>query len=557
LDSAGRPANPVFLQSQDYKVILKDSGGGTVWTQDPVSGGGNAQSITYKGDYTDASAVNLRDELDRRAITPFMFGAVGDGSTDDTAAIQAALDAAKAQTTFDANLISVDLCGRNFGLGSSLVLDSHPSVMLENGGLVAVGSSWSASDPIIDIQTGCRRAGAARIYIKCQHKCSGIRNRSTECKFDRITIIQFEEFGIRCTGQTQETLIDRCNIRSVLFGSDGLEDGDDATNRTGTAYDIQSSDNIISSCVGALSGIIAVDNGSLNIWQGCHFYNGSSDELNLPGWTLDSSCENCTISGCYMDKGIFKIKDSFNHIIDLKFQNGGQFNYLVEFEVTTGSNNNMTGLLMRGLMNNTVPENAVVFTENGGTFGSTIGGCDVVLIGSNGDRYALGQRLFAGGTGQRPGVAVRNRDSGLSATSDGFLSGIVSEKTGWFINANSEVFQTNFLHESNGHREEGADRQISDDAAISHEISGFTQGVMIIQETGGNAAMVSFNTASGVTNVISGSSQFAGVNDTALSGTSGIDGNFSISANSGDGRLYLENRTGNNAFVSFSLLAVR
>lgn len=38
LNSAGRFATNVFLKKQAYKVVLKDSGGSTIWTADPVTG---------------------------------------------------------------------------------------------------------------------------------------------------------------------------------------------------------------------------------------------------------------------------------------------------------------------------------------------------------------------------------------------------------------------------------------------------------------------------------------------------------------------------------------
>lgn len=38
LDGAGRFETDVFLQNQDYKVVLKDADGVTIWTADPVSG---------------------------------------------------------------------------------------------------------------------------------------------------------------------------------------------------------------------------------------------------------------------------------------------------------------------------------------------------------------------------------------------------------------------------------------------------------------------------------------------------------------------------------------
>src|SRR3990167_6791621 len=38
LNSAGRFASNVFLQNVDYKIVLKDSAGATIWTADPVCG---------------------------------------------------------------------------------------------------------------------------------------------------------------------------------------------------------------------------------------------------------------------------------------------------------------------------------------------------------------------------------------------------------------------------------------------------------------------------------------------------------------------------------------
>jgi len=48
LNSAGRPATQIFLQDADYKVVLKDSAGTTIWTADPVRARDSALVIATK-----------------------------------------------------------------------------------------------------------------------------------------------------------------------------------------------------------------------------------------------------------------------------------------------------------------------------------------------------------------------------------------------------------------------------------------------------------------------------------------------------------------------------
>lgn len=48
LNSAGRPATQIFLQDADYKVVLKDSSGNTIWTADPVRARDSALVVATK-----------------------------------------------------------------------------------------------------------------------------------------------------------------------------------------------------------------------------------------------------------------------------------------------------------------------------------------------------------------------------------------------------------------------------------------------------------------------------------------------------------------------------
>lgn len=114
-------ANPVILDSRgeanvwfgtaSYKLKLTDADDVEIWTVDNMNGpdavteaailgilaaSNGADLIGYIQSGTGAVAQTVQDAL-RRTITPQDFGAVGDGSADDTAAFQAAINEAQSK----------------------------------------------------------------------------------------------------------------------------------------------------------------------------------------------------------------------------------------------------------------------------------------------------------------------------------------------------------------------------------------------------------------------------------------------------------------------------
>ena len=107
LDSRGEAS--IFFSAANYKIVVKDSLDSTIWTQDNLPGDQAATILANLAASTGSSLVGFiqsgtgavartLQSKNRDIVSIYDFGAVGDGTTDDSTVVQACIDAHKGKT---------------------------------------------------------------------------------------------------------------------------------------------------------------------------------------------------------------------------------------------------------------------------------------------------------------------------------------------------------------------------------------------------------------------------------------------------------------------------
>lgn len=223
-DSTGNTANPnptildsrgeanVWLSSSSYKFVLKDSNDVLIWTVDNIStpqalitalqnnlaASSGSSLVGFIQSGAGAVATTVQTKL-RETLSVKDFGAVGNGSTDDTSAVQAALTAATGKSLYFP--AGTYLCNGLIIYSGTTIYGDGPS-----SSIIKAKSSLSTSAPLLRNQN---ITGTAYVYVD-----TGIEIRDLGFNGNNLTP---RTVGLIEFAKVYDALISNCKIYDIQY----------------------------------------------------------------------------------------------------------------------------------------------------------------------------------------------------------------------------------------------------------------------------------------------------------------------------------------------------
>ena len=267
-----------------------------------------ASDIDYLPTYPGAVLRKIGDRL-MDFIVLRDFGAIGNGTTNDTNAILAAIAYANSILDNTANgYKSVTIySNRDHAITGQLTFPDKNRLHVVLTGTLRV-TSWSlaSTEPAVKL---LQNQSSVRINnVECSGLCAGIYVDGYDLKVHDTRVHAFRTYGIHYVGGGNTSMM---NVMAQQWAQTDSQFGNDAE-WDAIAWKISGIDSRFYNCSGAWAGVpLQIESGAAtNQFFGCHFWHGRPDAV-ANGWTKPneptiiknySNGPNYMI-GCYFDNG--------------------------------------------------------------------------------------------------------------------------------------------------------------------------------------------------------------------------------------------------------------
>jgi len=337
------------------------------------------------------------------------FGVVGDGVTDDTAAIQAAITYAETKGT-RYNRVIIYGAGNLYAVSSSIDLTAANGVILTGFNFKAIGTWAASTTPLINLVSASGTIFNNSLYdvtIDCNFKCSGISiSNASNVTCEKVFVLHFLAFGIKTTTKATELTLSNCEVKEWLFGESGEVS---PSLRIANGYDLDSADFTILNSIGAycLRDLIATSRSNGQI-IGSHFYSGSGTSA-IDATIVESDMNNLLFDACYFDNGRVLLTNMRQVITNSLFALNSSGANPVGLELRAQfSAEDLAGLVVTNNLFTGYPASSAVAltTATAGSFASSLRGIVAFNIDDGGGMIpAYGRIGLPNGTTSLPGVA--------------------------------------------------------------------------------------------------------------------------------------------------------
>lgn len=207
-------------------------------------------------------------------VTPEMFGAKGDGVTDDTNAIVSAISVATQKHC------KVCFCGKTYLISNHIAINKVSNLIIE-GNQSTIFCDFTGFAFIL---SGCNRVVINDLKIDCNDKCSGIyfgdyldttgdKARNTLTFFNRVVIKNYE-YGVKIDSASGYNYFEKCRFTNGIENAIGLSVGENPS-------DVNISPNYIYVKNCAFEGLDTSNNVGVNITYGSFIFIEGNDFCNF------------------------------------------------------------------------------------------------------------------------------------------------------------------------------------------------------------------------------------------------------------------------------------